>query len=96
MNGYEVVFVYLTDPTDSDNTDSDGFSDFDEVESGTDPLNASDFPILEPPSTPSYFGLILGIVGGVFVVTVTIFVLYKKGVFKGSKKVKKPKNKKSS
>ena len=78
----EEVFVYFTSPTNND-TDSDGWSDFDEIESGTDPLNASSFPIIEPPSNPNYLGLILGLTGGFLVAAgVTVFVLIKKGIIK--------------
>jgi hypothetical protein len=85
----EEVLIYETSPTNND-TDSDGFSDFEEVEAGTDPLNSSSYPYLEPPNTPSYLGLILGLTGGFLVVAgVTVYVLIKKGVIKLPKKITK-------
>jgi len=82
----EEVLIYETSPTNND-TDSDGFSDFEEVEAGTDPLNSSSFPYLEPPNTPSYIGLILGLTGGfLLIVGVTVFVLFRKGIIKLPKK----------
>jgi hypothetical protein len=85
----EEVLIYETSPTHND-TDSDGFSDYEEVVAGTDPLNSSSFPYLEPPNTPSYLGLILGLTGGFLAVAgATVYVLIKKGVIKLPKKITK-------
>lgn len=85
----EEVLIYETSPTNND-TDSDGFSDYEEVVAGTDPLNSSSFPYLEPPNTPSYLGLILGLTGGFLAVAgATVYVLIKKGVIKLPKKITK-------
>ena len=80
----EEVLIYGTSPTNND-TDSDGFSDYEEIQAGTDPLNASSFPIIT--DDKSYVGLIVGLsVGFVAIAGVTVFILIKKGIIKLPKK----------
>ena len=44
LNDYQELYIYYTDPLDSD-TDGDGYSDGEEINAGTNPLDASDHPL---------------------------------------------------
>ena len=69
----------------NNDTDSTGFSDFEEIQAGTDPLDNTSFPFI--PADKSYLGLILGLTAG-FLALVGVFILVKKGIIKLPKKNK--------
>ena len=73
----EEVLIYFTDPFTAD-SDGDGFSDYEEIQAGTDPLDSKDYP-----GKGKYLGLILGVVFGVGLAAgVAVFILVKKGKIK--------------
>ncbi len=73
----EEVLVYHTNPFDAD-SDGDGFSDYEEIQEGTDPLNPKDYP-----GRGRVLALILGLVFGIGLAAgVTVFILVKKGKIK--------------
>ncbi len=69
----------------NNDADSTGFSDSEEVQAGTDPLDNTSFPFI--PNDKSYLGLILGLTAGFLaVVGVIVYVLRRKRVLKLPKK----------
>lgn len=60
----EEIYLYGTDPNESD-TDEDGFSDFDEINFGSDPNDSEDYPETDSTGTPGLTFLIasIGFVG---------------------------------
>ncbi len=73
----EEVLIYFTDPFTAD-SDGDGFSDYEEIQAGTDPLDSKDYP-----GRGRVLGIVLGLVFGLGIAAgVAVFFLSKKGIIK--------------
>ena len=73
----EEVLIYFTDPFTAD-SDGDGFSDYEEIQAGTDPLDSKDYP-----GRGRILAIVLGIIFGIGIPAgVAVFFLSKKGILK--------------